>query len=619
VSETFFPVNDLLRRKLQTSLIVISLTLCIASTLFLLLFGEKIGFKILLTVEGRLTSSFLTVFFSFIMFIAFLIFIVGAIIVSFMVFVMMSQRVKDIGLMKAAGCPNDLIFGYFMTEILIVVVISCFLGVILGILADFASTSLLSSFGFQISQASIDFWLVVLVFLIFFVLALIFGAKPILDTAKVEPAKAISPTYHFGLGKEPGFKATSKVGLTTKIALRSLFRRKSATIRIILCLTSVFILTTVGIAGGIIADQTTKSWIEKATGRDVVLIAHQEMCNQYVLLLSKFYEAKEDSNFNYTNESYLIAEDLLNKLDSIYGTMYIDARLVLKGHVKEVQGYVIDPETGATSSVGNDREGESLIVGVAPENVLSEWFMEGEFLKKNEASEAVIGDSLAQRIFSAPLSQNIRLFDRNFDVVGVCIDPINNSNITYIPIKTLQNITGIPRPNIAMIKVNLANRTEILNQIRIIVEASNPEFAVLELDEVLDKNLGFIGYVWSAILLLPLFSLVSASLCLVGYVMLAIAEQRQEFGVLRALGAKPKTVVKIVSMQSLVALLSSYAVGTAFGIIITLLILVPNPLVTVYTIIEIAGWLLAALTATFIFSLYPAIRFAKKSIPEIMT
>lgn len=619
MSETFFPVNDLLRRKLQTSLIVISLTLCIASTLFLLLFGEKIGFKILLTVEGRLTSSFLTVFFSFIMFIAFLIFIVGAIIVSFMVFVMMSQRVKDIGLMKAAGCPNDLIFGYFMTEILIVVVISCFLGVILGILADFASTSLLSSFGFQISQASIDFWLVVLVFLIFFVLALIFGAKPILDTAKVEPAKAISPTYHFGLGKEPGFKATSKVGLTTKIALRSLFRRKSATIRIILCLTSVFILTTVGIAGGIIADQTTKSWIEKATGRDVVLIAHQEMCNQYVLLLSKFYEAKEDSNFNYTNESYLIAEDLLNKLDSIYGTMYIDARLVLKGHVKEVQGYVIDPETGATSSVGNDREGESLIVGVAPENVLSEWFMEGEFLKKNEASEAVIGDSLAQRIFSAPLSQNIRLFDRNFDVVGVCIDPINNSNITYIPIKTLQNITGIPRPNIAMIKVNLANRTEILNQIRIIVEASNPEFAVLELDEVLDKNLGFIGYVWSAILLLPLFSLVSASLCLVGYVMLAIAEQRQEFGVLRALGAKPKTVVKIVSMQSLVALLSSYAVGTAFGIIITLLILVPNPLVTVYTIIEIAGWLLAALTATFIFSLYPAIRFAKKSIPEIMT
>jgi len=619
MSETSFPVNDLLRRKLQTSLIVISLTLCVASTLFLLLFGEKIGFEISLIVEGKLTAGFSMVFSRFMIFIGVLIFVVGAVIISFMVFVMMSQRVRDIGLMKATGCPNDLIFGYFMTELLIVTFVGCFLGVVLGILADFTSISLLNSFGFQISQKPINFWLVLLVFVLFFALALIFGAKPILDTTKVEPAKAISPTYYFGLSKESGFKVISKSGFTVKMALRNLFRRKSATIRIVLCLTAVFILVTVAVAGGIIADQTTKSWVEKAIGRDVVLIVHKDMCNQYKLLLSKFYEAREDSQFDYTDEVYLISEDILNQLSSISGIMGIDQRLFLEAPVKEVPGYIFDPETASTTSIGNNREGESLIVGVEPDEVLGEWFLEGGFLKGGQVQEAVIGDSLAQKMFSMPLNQSIKLFDRIFDVIGVCLDPINNGNVTYVPLKTLQDITGISGPNIVMVKIDAsANRADVLNHMQMEIANINSKFEIFELNEILDKNLSFLGYIWSTIMFLPLFSLVAASLCLIGYVMLTITEQRQEFGVLRAIGAKPRTVVKIVSGQSFIVLLSSYAAGIAIGIILTLLILVPEPLVTSYTVTEIAGWLLIALAATFIFSLYPAVKFAEKPILEII-
>ena len=49
-----FPVNDLLRRKLQTSLTIATLTLSVASTLFLLLFSSRIGFGIS-SVAGTLT------------------------------------------------------------------------------------------------------------------------------------------------------------------------------------------------------------------------------------------------------------------------------------------------------------------------------------------------------------------------------------------------------------------------------------------------------------------------------------------------------------------------------------------------------------------------------------
>jgi len=616
MSETSFPINDLLRRKLQTSLIVISLTLCVASTVFLLLFCENLGLSISLTVQNKLTAGFSIVFSQLILFIAILIFVVGAVIVSFMVFIMMSQRIRDIGLMKAAGCPNDLIFGYFTTELLIVVVISCFLGLILGILADFVSTSFLGNMGFQISQKPINFWLILIVFAVFFALALGVGVKPILDTAKVAPVKALSPVHYFGLSKEPGFRVISKSGLTTKIALRSLFRHKSAATRIILCLVAVFLLATIGIAGGIIADQTTKSWVENAIGKDIVLIAHYDVSTQYVFLLSKFYGAEQNSPINYTDERYLMNDTIVNDLASINGISGIEQRLVLETPVKEIPGIMIQNY----EEVGDSHEGRSLIEGVEPERMLTKPSVKGELVASNVAWEAVIGDSISQGMFAEPLSQKIEVFGTYFDIVGVCLDPINNGNVTYVRLKDLQDITGVSKSNVIMVKIDSsANRSQVLNQINATVKSVNSDFEVSELNPVLDRDSGFIEDIWSTVMFLPLLSLFAASLCLIGYVSLTISEQRQEYGVLRALGAKPSSILKIVATHSFVVSLGSFAAGVAFGIIITLLILIPEPVVTASTVIEIAGWMLAALALIFSLSFYPTIRFARKRILEIMT
>jgi putative ABC transport system permease protein len=253
--------------------------------------------------------------------------------------------------------------------------------------------------------------------------------------------------------------------------------------------------------------------------------------------------------------------------------------------------------------------------------VLSKWSLNGIFLQEDQDLEAVIGDSLAQKLFSMPLNQKIGISGEDFNVIGVCFDPINNGNVTYVPLKTLQNITGISRPNVLMITLDpSSNGANALNRINAAVKAANAtDFQVFELNAVLDKSLGFLGFIWTTMMFLPLLSLVTASLSLLGYVMLTINEQRQEFGVLRALGAKPRTVLAMVSAQSLIILLGSYAVGIALGTITTLLILVQNPLVTPYTIVEIGGWLLLALIVTFGSSIYPALVFARKPVLETMT
>lgn len=617
MNETYFSINDLMRRKLQTASAIICIALCVASTVFLLLLGNKLGLGLFSIAEDRLTVSFSTVFSRFMIFDGLLIFVAGAAIIAFLTFTMMSQRARDIGLMKATGCPSDLVFGYFANELVIVILAGCLIGLILGIIADYASIAILSSAGIQAMQEPVNFWLILIVFVLYLAFSLISGLKPIFDATKAGPIKALSPSFAFGLNKESDFKGVSKAGLTAKLAIRSLFRHRSATLRIIVCLTAVFTLMTVSIAGGIIADQTTENWIEKAVGRNVVVIAHHDLCDQYGLLLSEFYETKERRQFNYTDDRYQIPEDIVSKLESITD-LTVDPRLMVEAPIREVQGIILGEETHVTTYVGDSRKGASLIVGVDPVRVVGQWFTDGEFLK-GPLSEAVIGDVIAREMFSEPLYQRVSLFGENFNITGVCVDAINNGNVTYVPLKALQNITGVSKSNVVLAKIGpSAKYSDILEQIRAVVKAASTELEILELNDLVDKSMSFLGHIWFAIMILPILSLCAVILCLANYVALAINEQRQEFGILRALGARPRDIARIIFTQNSLISLSAYAVGIGLGVMATLIVLVPEPLVTSITAARIAGWLSVAFVATLAPSLYISSRVTRKPIPEVL-
>jgi predicted lysophospholipase L1 biosynthesis ABC-type transport system permease subunit len=155
MSDTSFPIKDLWCRKLQTSLALISLITCVASTVFLLLFAEQLGFGINSAAENALTVGYSSIFSSFLLFVGILVFGVGAVIVSFIAFLLMAQRTRDFGLIKAAGCPNGLVFSYFFTELFIVLFVGCVLGVALGFLTDYAVINLSA---FQAYPKAINLW-----------------------------------------------------------------------------------------------------------------------------------------------------------------------------------------------------------------------------------------------------------------------------------------------------------------------------------------------------------------------------------------------------------------------------------------------------------------------------
>jgi len=615
MSKAAFPVNDLLRRKLQTSLTLISLTVCVASTLFLLLFSDQIGFGITAAAENTLTIGYWAIFSNFLLFIGILVFAVGAVIVSFITFLMMAQRTRDFGLIKAAGCPNNLVFGYFFTELLMVLFLGCVLGVALGFLTDYA---IINMGAFQAFQKAPNVWYAPAVFVAFFVFGLIFGLKPLETAARLSPTAALSPMQYFGLNEEKKFKALSKSRLTLKIASRSLSRRQSTTVRMVVFLSVVFILLTVSIAGSTIANDTTTTRVEKAVGKNTLLVAHKDMGSQYLSLLSKFSGRTAKADFNYLDSNLALTEDVFQQLAGISGIEHFEERLVYEGRIKEVMNFTfID---SATIPIGAYREADSLIVGLEPENVLSEWFIEGRLPRNSSSSEAVVGDSIAVTTFEIPLLQSFRIQNATLDIVGVCLDPINNGVVVFVPFETLKNITNVSNSNILLVQLDSSvDRSSVIMQMQECLAGVNPDLAIFELNETLEKNVGFLEATWSVITFLPLFSLAAATLCLIGYLVLAINEQRHEFAVLRSMGAKPKTVFVILALQSLIVLFSSFAVGISIGVMITLMILMSQPVVTGFTIITIAGWLLAALFGMFLLSLWPAVRFAKKPILKIMS
>ena len=168
MSRAAFPINDLLRRKLQTSLTIATLTLSVASTLFLLLFGSRLGFN-LASATGTLTVGLTNTLTQFILFVGILIFAVGAVLTSFIAFLMMAQRTRDFGLIKAAGCPNSLVAGYFMTELLTTTFAGCVFGVIFGFLMDYVAANIVFS-----AYKLPNLWFAPLVFVVFFVLVINF-------------------------------------------------------------------------------------------------------------------------------------------------------------------------------------------------------------------------------------------------------------------------------------------------------------------------------------------------------------------------------------------------------------------------------------------------------------
>jgi ABC-type antimicrobial peptide transport system permease subunit len=621
MSTISFPIKDLSRRRTQTALTVTGLTISTAATIFLVIFGTNLGFDVTFLVKsGQLTSGFTNIFFQFILIVTILNIVTGPIITSFLVHLTMSERMKDIGIMKTSGCLSGSIFAYFVTELSLLVLLSTLTGALLGIAAFYVSTTILNSAGFTISQ-TVNPTTIFVICVAIIIFSHICGVSPIRKAAKAKPTEAMSPIYKLGTTATLGKNLPSRLGLPFKMAFRSLLRRKSATSQAIICLTVVLTLTTVTIAGGIVANQTTVNYVERAIGKNIVLVGHPTLTERYVNLLSRFFEDKDLERLDYLNQEFVVSDVLISKIEDIQGVEGADPRLVLEHSVREVPGVISDEleQTGAVI-VGRNRRDSALILGVEPEKVVNDWLLFGKKLDQNDQNVALIGDSLAVNMFSNALNQSIKVFEDRllfYNIAGVCVDPLNNGKVVYTPIENLYNGVGQHGYNLLLLQIDPSKNVEVIAQIENV--ASEENLDVVELDTVLGKHVNFLNNIWSLVMFLPLFTLATAAISLLSYLMLSISGQQHEFGVMRAVGAKPRSIMKIVFSQAMIIVLLSGALGISAGLFITFRFLIPEPVLSQVTLVSVSAGLFAVLVLLCVSSLYPALKAVKKTVVDTLS
>jgi putative ABC transport system permease protein len=230
----------------------------------------------------------------------------------------------------------------------------------------------------------------------------------------------------------------------------------------------------------------------------------------------------------------------------------------------------------------------------------------------------MIGDSLAVNMFDAPLNQSIKIFGEKllpYDIVGVCVDPLNNGKVVYMPIGTVYKNTGQQGYNLIFLQTdsNPQTLTQIQNW------ASKENLSTLNLDTVLDNHLNYLNNIWSQVMFLPIFSLTTAVISLLSYLMLSTSEQQREFGIMRALGAKSKSIMKIVFSQALIIILVSGILGILLGLFTTFQFLLYDPVISQESLFSVSAGLLAILCILCLASLYPTMKAVKKTVIDAIS
>lgn len=287
-----FPMKELKRRRLQSALTVMSLAVCVSVATSLVLFGESLGVQITGFSAGGLSVGFSVIFSRFLFIVVLLSCIAGVSVVYFLMSQATSERTRDIGIMKAVGCLTDAVFKHFAAELLVLVMAGCLAGSLSGICLYFVSTGIMNCLGFNLSTSIFDPLMVLLIFSAFAAFSFVLGLRLTARAARIKPTDALAQTSDMTEARQSNLGASFLLGrgLSVRIAFRTLNRRWSMTARSVMCLGVVMVLMTVIVVGGVVAEETMVSYVQRAVGANVVLVAKAEVAERYVSLLERFLQ-----------------------------------------------------------------------------------------------------------------------------------------------------------------------------------------------------------------------------------------------------------------------------------------------------------------------------------------
>ncbi len=607
MSEQDYASKDLKRRPFRTTLVFASLATVVATTTFLLLFGNALLDVTSIITSGGTTSAFTIFFETFIWATLLLALSLGVVVVSSTISLEVVTRRKDIGLMKSIGTLMDTIFDHFMAQALILLGSSVIVGVAAGAVLYMLGLAWLASLVPSLSS-SLDFpWLQVLAYAAIYLIIGFFAAqKPIYDTVHESPIAALNPEVGTKV-RRVGY--LDSFGLPFRIATKGTGRRLRGSGRTLLSLfLSISLASMLWIGGGVV-EATTDAYVIRSMGSDVVAIGDPDLLNQYYDAYSLSGDVLSDS-FDFMDSSYMLPSNLIGNVTELTGVATMDLRLLRLADIREGPGIIWNPTFEQYESIGQGRSGTALIVGLDWDSTVSDWFFEGQEVSSD--LEVWIGGQIATTMYDDPLVQKLEVSGSSLNVSAIAFDILNGGEVAFLDLELMQSLYGVSGVNIALVQLERYDPSTIAQIESLAHEAG---FEIFLQQDLLEANLDTIGAFWLLIQPLPIMALLSAFLSLMNYLLVSVFGRLRDYIIMKSIGAKPSFIVRVMIAEGVDIGMKSGIPAVFTAIIFSIYFLIPEAAVPslLYLPISMVTTLLALMIVVVLAAVPVYLLFQSKS------
>jgi putative ABC transport system permease protein len=599
-----------------------------AATAFTLMLGASLGVHIEIKALTQASPGFRVIFSSFIIVTTVFSLLLSVITFTNLTATIMDNRAKDIAILKTSGGSIDKIYSHFMTQAIQIAFLLGGFSIIVGIITysvSVAVVNFLAGLNLQFSIPTLEL-LVVLALLIAF--SAIFGHRYVARAVRLPIVEAFSPEVRdVELLRSQGRLANkiSKPGSPLRLAFRNVRRTRRFTLRLATCIFLSMVLTTSITLGGVVADQTTVDYVNRAINEHFIFVGHQEMWVQYSSLIGFQNSPSYNSSFDYLKPQYRINDSIVNQIASLSGVLAVDPRLVYETQLRElsVPAFYVD-ENGITRNiiVGDNRTATVLVSGVEPGRVISDWFVSGRFINSSDYplpsggySTIAMGDSV-KTIFDDINIQKARILAKQFVIVGTVLDPVDSGWTVYMLHSVLNTLLGFNGSNILLIKCDPSSYSETLTLVQ--NDVAKYGLSAFSMGPVVQSLNNFVNLTWLVALIPVILLLSTLVMGVVSYMNLAFETSRRDFGIMRGIGASPKYIGRTILRQGIIVSTWPGISGIIIGLTVAVYFFIPAAVVTpLLMLISITLLMLLLFFSSFVASILSS-RVSKKPAIQII-
>jgi ABC-type antimicrobial peptide transport system permease subunit len=605
------------------------IVLVIAFTVFLLNFTSSIGFNSFITYDYEnlffFSGGISIVFIDFITLVLILVLILAFVVVIIVSVTLIITKKRDIAIMKALGSIPQKLYGFYLTEVYVVFLIGFVIGAIIGFIS-YVIFFIIASFLGILATFQVDVIYTPTLFILCLVGIYLFPGVVLRKLGTRNTIKLFSRDipYNYDASKKLTTipKWLSLMGYNVKISVLNTLRRRGEFKRYLIVFTIIsLIIFTLGL-GSIVLKTSSQGWIKKSQGTNIVAIGHKDVLQNYTKMYDMFSNPDilvTQNDIDFLNPDYLFNLSRVEELTNYTEIERIDQRLINFFNVTELEGYHF-LEDGGYIVAGQDRKAVIPIIGFNASEIIQDFETEGEYINDEDSVYMMIGDGLGHNLFDYPLDQSMRIEELGtghpFHISAVVIDSFYSGFAGYVDLSVMQGDMNFSSNeiNLLLLKVQSSEYSDVIGDIELIVQGNLGEnFSFVNLNQVFENNYSYLEILTLYPLLIIIMMAIISILALYNYQKGNILEKAKDFLIMRAVGAKYKSIKKILFLEAFYMITPSLLLSMGIGMIINSLILfdrvyLPNIILPIIII----GLLFIAFLSFNYISLFPILSKIKK-------